>query len=276
MLGSFHITTVRNVPIRVHFTTLILLLVMARNFQNPLVAVVYTFFILLSVALHELGHTVVSQRYGTKVQDILLTPIGGIARLQGLPENPRHEIRIALAGPYVSLLLFFLGAGLFILTLQLGLPPELPFAFAWINAMLFLFNLLPNFPMDGGRVLRATLTRKKGALESTRISAQVGKFMSITFMVVGFVSENISLMVVGAFILMSAGSEYRMMRMKHWQNQQMGGPGMDAAEADFQASPPPYATKQGPKVPDNLFGDILITFRDLFEEICASCSTRAR
>lgn len=277
MLGSFHITTVRGVPIRLHFTALFLVIWIAGQVPDLLTALVISTLLLASVALHELGHTVVAQRYGVTVQDILLTPIGGMARLRGLPENPRHEIRIALAGPYVSLLLAVSGFLLALLTLRLGLRLDLTAWMAGINLMLFLFNLIPSFPMDGGRVLRGCLTRSKGALEATRLAAKIGKSISVAFIVFGFLSGRFSLALIGVFIMMSAGSEYRMMQMKHWQEQQLGGMQVEAEDAGFQAGPPPYASStRRPSLPDNLFGDMVITWRDLYEEVCSGCFRRFR
>lgn len=266
MLGSFFITEIRGVPIRLHFTALFLIPWIFAQVPNLLVTLIICVLILGSVGLHELGHTIVSQRYGVDVQDIILTPVGGVARLRGLPDDPRHEIRIALAGPYVSL---FLAVASFILTLgvtRLGLT-SFPFGLlAVLNLMLFLFNLLPSFPMDGGRVLRGVLSQKMGALEATRIAAKTGKIMCIGFIVLGLATNNFSLVIIGIIILTLSGSEYRMMRMKHWHEQQTGGQTADPSGAHFTAGPPPYASSQGPHVPDNLLGDVLLTFRDLYQE----------
>ena len=264
MLGSFLITEIRGVPIRLHVTAFFLLPMIYNQIPSPLTTLLVSCLILLSVALHELGHTVVAQRYGITVHDIVLTPIGGMARLRGLPENPRHEVRIALAGPYVSLLLAVTGFVLTLLSLRLGLRLQI---FGWLtglNLMLFLFNLLPSFPMDGGRILRGCLTRKKGAVEATRIAAKIGKSISVVFIIFGLASGRVSLALIGLFIMMSAGSEYRMMKMKHWQKQHLGGGGLE--DADFVAGPPPYASSQQRNLPDNLIGDIVLTFRDLYEE----------
>src|SRR5690606_19955939 len=104
----------------------------------------FAVLLLLSVALHELGHTIVAQRYGIRVQDIILTPIGGVARTAGLPEDPHKEVRIALAGPYISLALAILGGALaFIMAHTLFRGSTIIFlVFALMNLSLFLFNLL--------------------------------------------------------------------------------------------------------------------------------------
>lgn len=267
MIGTFLLFTVRDVPIRIHFTAFFLLPMIYQPGGSLVFALLFSVMILSSVCLHELGHTVVAQRYGVSVQDIVLTPIGGVARLRGLPENPHHEIRIALAGPYVSLVLAFLGALLTYLSVQI-LPRALTgyfFYFAVLNTVLLLFNVLPSFPMDGGRVLRGWLSLKKGPLEATRIASSLGKVLSITFIVIGLTIHQTSLAIIGIFILISAGSEYRMVKLKAWQT---GGSHASAPlESDFTASPPPYETSSTPKIPSGLAGDFLITAQDLYQEI---------
>jgi Zn-dependent protease len=269
MFGSYHITTVRGVPIKIHvLTILIMLLIIGGDILSGLLFIAALLF---SVALHELGHTVVSQRYGIQVQDIILTPIGGGARLKSLPENPRHEIRIALAGPYVSFALAVVGYALSMIFQILGLGPVAIFLwwFSVLNLILGVFNLLPSFPMDGGRILRGWLTQRKGALEATRIASQLGKYMAGVFIVYGIVTNTFNLIFIGLFILMAANSEYKMMQVKTWQEQQFGGNAMGGG-AEFVASPPPYAKKKTP-APDGLFGDMLITVQDLITETCRSC-----
>lgn len=275
MIGSFLLTTVRDVPIRIHFTAFFLLPLIYNVVPSLWVALLYSLIILLSVTLHELGHTVVAQRYGIQVRDIVLTPIGGVARLTGIPENPHHEIRIALAGPYVSLMLGILGAVFCFLSTFIGIPLlfALFFMFTAINTMLLLFNMLPSFPMDGGRVLRGWLSQKRGALEATRIASQIGKYMSIGFIVIGLTTGRFSLALIGVFILISGGSEYRMMQVKAWQEAQLGVDSL-SPEPEFTADPPPYAHASTLHTLEGFPGDLLITFRDLYQEICRNCLRR--
>ncbi len=277
--------TVRGVPIKVHVTAFFLLpwfygAVEAMGMPSSWtlwITLLFITLLLTSVALHELGHTIVAQRYNMRVQDIILTPIGGVARLRGEVENPRHEIRIALAGPYVSLALAL--TGLLISRLSYAQGWELIgatfYIFAFMNGMLFAFNLLPSFPMDGGRVLRGVLAQKKGMLEATRIAAGLGKSIAIAFLVIGLSPRRTNLAIIGVFILWAAGSEYRMMKLKAMQEQMFGGTsiGPNAGEGDLNqvdVSPPPYASEQkkSPRVALNGFlGDVVMTARDLFEEV---------
>ncbi len=269
MFGTFHLFTVRDVPIRIHFTVFFLVYLFRDSKTSFFYTVLIAGLLLLSVALHELGHTVVAQRYGIRVKDIILTPVGGVARTLGFPDDPHVEVRIALAGPYVSLALAIIGGCLaFIMQHTLFRWSTFTFiVFAVMNLSLFLFNLLPSFPMDGGRILRGTLSLNKGPLEATRIAATIGKIFAVIFIVLGLRYDLFSLLIIGIFILLSAGSEYRMMKVKAWQQ------GYEAPstpiEPDFVVSPPPYEKKSAkPKMPGGLLGDILIAAKDLYEESC--------
>ncbi len=293
MIGSFLITTVRGVPIRLHFTALFLLpWFYGIVDQNPDIVEVWRlpitllliFLLLLSVALHELGHTLVAQRYRMRVQDIILTPVGGVARLMGGVNDPRHEIRIAMAGPYVSLFLAATGYALQwgAYALDWRVLGAFSFYFFMLNLLLFGFNLVPCFPMDGGRVLRGWLAQRKGMMEATRIAAGLGKGISITFMLVGFTTGRYNLLIIGIFIFMAAGSEYRMMRIKAWQEQNLGrtigmpggglGGGLGGAEPEqeVEVSPPPYAPESKSREPKGFAGDLFAAARDLVEETFTS------
>jgi len=255
MLGSYLLTSVRGVPIRIHVTAFFLIpwvygAVAGMGLGGGMtlwITLLFITFLLTSVALHELGHTVVAQRYHMRVQDIVLTPIGGVARLRGAVENPRHEIRIALAGPYVSLLLAVAGL---VLSRQ-AYAMEWMFAgaalqlVAFMNGMLFAFNLLPCFPMDGGRVLRGVLAQRKGMLEATRIAAGLGKSLAVLFFALGLLLARVNWIVIGIFIFLAAGSELRMMQFKAVQDQMQGGGFGTGAGPDLnqvEVSPPPYAS----------------------------------
>ena len=269
MFGTFHLFTVREVPIRIHFTVFFLVFLLRDSQTSFFYTVLFAMLLLLSVALHELGHTIVAQRYGLSVKDIILTPIGGVARTTGFPEDPHIEVRIALAGPYVSLMLALLGGTLaFIMEHTLFKWSTFTFVvFAIMNLSLFLFNLLPSFPMDGGRILRGTLSLKKGPLEATRIAATIGKIFAVLFILLGIRYDLFSLLIIGVFIMLSAGSEYRMMKLKAWQ--QGGVPQKTPVETDFVASPPPYEKQSSKlKMPGGILGDLLITAKDLYEESC--------
>ena len=164
------------------------------------------------VVLHELGHALAARRYGISTPDITLLPIGGLARLSRMPEKPAEEVVIAIAGPLVNVVI----AGvLFLLGADLSLDPEriVTYGDAFIsqlvviNLYLFAFNLIPAFPMDGGRVLRALLAFRLGRGRATRIAARVGQGLAIVFALLGLVWGNVLLMLIAGFVFLAAGSE---------------------------------------------------------------------
>jgi Zn-dependent protease len=174
------------------------------------------------VVAHELGHAVAARRYGIAVEDIVLLPIGGVARLQRMPSDPRQELVVALAGPAVNLaqvvllVPFVLGALLW-QRFQTG-AAQWPDAMTpgWlnigafllmVNLSLLLFNMLPAFPMDGGRVLRALLAMRYPSLKATMIAAGVGRFFAFLFAVFAIWSGNFFVGSVAYFVFAGARSE---------------------------------------------------------------------
>jgi len=191
MLSSSKIGRFFGIDFYVHGTFWILpLLIVFSGFANGGleaaafdVAVVFALF--GCVALHEVGHALAARSYGIRTRDITLYPIGGVASLEGMPRNPWHEIVVALAGPAVNLAI---AAGLF-LGLTAGslafpvkgasLAHDFMVQLFWINIGLLLFNLIPAFPMDGGRVFRALLSTRLGRLRATEIAARVATLIAI-------------------------------------------------------------------------------------------------
>jgi Zn-dependent protease len=164
------------------------------------------------VVLHELGHALVARRFGISTRDITLYPIGGIARLERFPERPAQELLVAIAGPLVNVVLAFaIYAGLVLSGVDpVGSPFSIGNSFAvqlmWINVSLALFNLLPAFPMDGGRVLRAVLSFRIERARATAIAAWIGRGFAVLLALVGLASSTM-LVVIAAFIWISAGHE---------------------------------------------------------------------
>jgi Zn-dependent protease len=167
-----------------------------------------------SVLLHELGHALTARRFGIHTQDIILTPLGGMARVLSMPRNPKQEIAIAIAGPIVSISL----AGLaFLASFPLVFFPFAPpivheavLILFWTNLMLALFNLVPALPMDGGRVLRGILALKRDHLTATRIAARVGRILAVVGGIYAIANGNFTLGLIAVFIYITAGSEVRM------------------------------------------------------------------
>ncbi|MCA9523242.1 MAG: site-2 protease family protein [Myxococcales bacterium] len=173
------------------------------------------------VLMHEYGHALAARRYGIGTRDITLYPIGGVASLEDMPRNPKHELVVALAGPAVNLVM---AALLFIVLNATGMLVG-PAALAtgagsflaklfWINLGLFLFNMLPAFPMDGGRVLRSILAMRTSSLRATEIAATVGRTIAASLMVLGLVTTP-TLTLIGFFIWFAAGRERAAARYQH-------------------------------------------------------------
>ncbi len=232
MGGSFKIGRAFGIEIKVHWTFFLLLIFFAfLGFQESgnvlggviTAAVVVALFI--CVLLHEFGHSLVAQRLGIEVPDITLLPIGGLARLKSLPEKPWDEVKIAIAGPLVNIVLapvFFVLA--YLLGANLLAPPDLLSGLeslgqvlaylGYINIALALFNLLPAFPMDGGRVLRGLLATRFGVVRATDISSSVGQFFAIAFFLFGLLGGQIILALIAVFIFFGASGEAQMVRQR--------------------------------------------------------------
>jgi Zn-dependent protease/predicted transcriptional regulator len=178
------------------------------------------------IVLHELGHALTARRYGFKTRDITLLPIGGVARLERMPDDPKQELLVALAGPAVNVVLAgLLFAVLLALGWAVGSPEQLAAELSTpggnllvqlfaANIFLALFNLLPAFPMDGGRVLRAILAMRMDYVRATRIAAEIGQGMAILFGLVGLLGGGLLLMVIAFFVWVGAAAEAGMVQFK--------------------------------------------------------------
>jgi Zn-dependent protease/predicted transcriptional regulator len=172
------------------------------------------------VVLHELGHSLVAQQLGVQVKSITLLPIGGVAGLRNIPEQPWHEIAITVAGPMVNvviacLLLPFTGLPSHLLFIEMPHDMRgLLLTLAQSNIMLFLFNCIPAFPMDGGRLLRALLALVIPYRRATAVAAAIGQGLAIVFVLVGLKMSSLWLIIIGAFIFMAAEGEERMVRIR--------------------------------------------------------------
>jgi Zn-dependent protease/predicted transcriptional regulator len=222
MKGSLNLANIFGIRVSIHWTfSLLIAYIVFSNWraghspEQILWAVFFTLCIFATVFLHELGHAFAAKRFNIQVKSITLLPIGGLASLESMPEKPMEEFIIAIAGPLVNLAIAMLTA-LFIdtnsltnlaSTVQQGIDASnfLTYFFL-INIWLVLFNLIPAFPMDGGRVLRALLGFKFKHHVATKIAARIGQFIALIFIFIGF-SSNPFLIVIGVFILFSAQSE---------------------------------------------------------------------
>ena len=211
------------IPVRIHVTFPLILIFLGAeawlngSWQEALWAVALIFSVFVCVVLHELGHSLQVRRYGIAVKDIVLLPIGGMARVESIPEVPRQEIIVAISGPAVNFTL----AGLFMIILLVKQAPidlETDFIanlFA-INIVLGTFNLIPAFPMDGGRILRGLLALRMPYIKATRYARSVGQLIAILFVITGFVDNRfIMLSVIAIFIYFGATNEERMIKIKY-------------------------------------------------------------
>ncbi|MBC8206717.1 MAG: site-2 protease family protein [Kiritimatiellales bacterium] len=233
---SYNLTAVMGIPIRVHLTLVILLLFVA--FTRGLSGVLIAVGVFASVALHELGHSWVAIRKGCQVREIMLLPIGGVAKMSHIPSRPRDEFLIAAAGPLASFLL----AVLFWLLTATGGFTQFFINLFVINLMLCLFNLLPSFPMDGGRIFRAFMTPRLGRLKATALAARIGRIMAVAFGIFGLFNGNFILILIAIFIYNAAGAEYRAVYAQHMSQEWF----TVEPQADIHVSPPPYAHKAPP------------------------------
>ena len=239
-MRNFHITTVWGIPIRVNVSLLVFLPVLAWIIGSGAQIEVYTGIVsglagvaldldrltagstpwliggaaavglFASVALHELGHAWAAMRYGLRVESITLWILGGLASLEAMPKEWNRELVIALAGPAVSVLV---GVGCYAALFALPASAQVTlFVVGWLavtNLLLAVFNMLPAFPMDGGRVLRALLSRNRPYAAATRIAARIGTGFAVLFAVVGVLSISPMLLLLALFVYGAAASESR-------------------------------------------------------------------
>jgi len=183
--SSYYLFTVFGIPVKADISLIILAFLFITNFENPFYGLLGGIILLISILLHELGHSLVAIAFGCRVRDITLMMLGGCASLLSIPRKAWQELLMAFAGPAVSLALAILG---FVFTFTplrhlVGVLDTLSFAFLYlmyINSVLFVFNLLPAFPMDGGRILRAFLQQFfMSKVRATWIASRLGRFIAI-------------------------------------------------------------------------------------------------
>ena len=220
MRWSYTIGRFAGTEVKIHVTFLLLLAWIAYTaYQDAGTAAAVSdtlFFVcfFFCILLHEFGHIRMARRFGVRTPDVILLPIGGVARLERIPEEPRQELLIALAGPAVTLAIILalaavvLGSGQ-AMVLRDPLAGEVPFAARLLvsNLLVLVFNLIPAFPLDGGRVLRALLARKLGLVRATRIAGMVGQLFAVGLGLVGVMLHAPLTMLVAFFIFLGAGTE---------------------------------------------------------------------
>ncbi len=208
MNGSIKIGSILGITLRLHVLLLVLLVILIRWGESPLV-----FAVLFGcVLLHELGHSLVALAFGIRVVDITLWPLGGMARMSQIPESTRIEALIAIAGPAVNFVLALLGL---LASGSFDYPPRDLFQwFSLVNLSMGVFNLLPAFPMDGGRILRALLGWRGDWLGATEHAVWIGRWFALALFLLGF-TGLLALPLVGLFIWWSGNQELAAVRARH-------------------------------------------------------------
>lgn len=219
MAWSVTIGTLFGTKLRIHFTFLIFLIWIgiaywvAGGAGAALTGLAFILLLFACVVAHEFGHILTARRYGVRTPDVTLLPIGGVARLERIPEKPAQELAVALAGPMVNVVI----AGVLILLLgtqaletamrETFEPADILPRLALANLFLAVFNLVPAFPMDGGRALRAVLATRLPRVRATKVAATVGQMMAFGFALLGLVSGNAILIFIGLFVYFGASAE---------------------------------------------------------------------
>ncbi|MBQ4819662.1 site-2 protease family protein [Aquimarina sp. MMG016] len=229
MKGVLNLGKVFNVKIEIHWTFIFILawvifseLESGGTLQNALMNTIFILLLFVCVVCHEFGHILIARKFGVATKKITLLPIGGVASMETIPENPKQELWIAIAGPAVNLaialiLLLFINLSVFIdsnpdqikeLVGHINLNNLVIYLFS-ANIMLALFNFIPAFPMDGGRVLRALLAMKMDRVTATSIASGIGQFLALVFVFLGIL-YNPFLILIALFIFFGAYSENKM------------------------------------------------------------------
>jgi len=217
MKWSYRIARIAGIDVKIHITFLLLLAYFGVTdwrdggaFQGIL-SMAFILLLFLCVLLHEFGHAMAGRHYGIRTPDITLLPIGGVARMQGGLQKPWQEFVIAVSGPAVNVVI----AGVLWVVLLLFpdlVDPKHPISsqilpnLMMINLALVMFNMIPAFPMDGGRVLRALLAMKLNYLKATKIAARTGQVLAVGFVIVGLGWDPM-LLFIGLFVFTAAREE---------------------------------------------------------------------
>ena len=214
MKYSVKIGSVWGIPVELHITFILLMVAVFALSYPELYYFVLVMFLFAFVVVHELSHSIVAKHYGIKVRKIVLYPIGGVSEIEEIPEKPRIEWRMAISGPLTSfiigavlLLMYVIRTGIFPNILSLTLTGDLMLDLASLNLFLGAFNLVPAFPMDGGRVFRALLAERLKFTDATKYAAFIGRFLAILMAILGVALYNLGLIIIGVFIYIGASEE---------------------------------------------------------------------
>ncbi|UCG00308.1 MAG: site-2 protease family protein [Candidatus Heimdallarchaeota archaeon] len=214
MKYSYKIISINGIDLNLHITFIALFVLLFLVTFPQIYSVILFGLLFISVTVHELAHSLLAKRNNLPVNKIVLYPIGGAAQIEDIPDNPSVELKVAAIGPVSSLVIGVISLLIhFLYPLQMSTTPLfigtgfIFFDIGSLNLILAIFNLIPAFPMDGGRVLRASLTMwKKDLIEATKTAASIGRFFALIMIVIGFIS-NLWLIIIGFFIYWGAAQE---------------------------------------------------------------------
>lgn len=232
MKWSWKIGAIKGIDIYIHFTFFLLLagfgissLISQQSLAASFGSMLYIILLFTIVVLHELGHSLTAKHFGIDTRQITLLPIGGVAQLERMPEKPVQELLISIAGPAVNVVLalallvlsYFVSSFGTVSSIAL-ISSEFIFKLVGVNVALAVFNLIPAFPMDGGRVLRAILALRGSYLLATKNALNVSKVFAVLFGIIGIFS-NPFLIIIAIFVWIAGSQEYEMVKMKHtWKS----------------------------------------------------------
>ncbi len=227
---SLHIGNPFGIRVSIHWTFLLLIawvvaigLMRELTLQQILVHILFVISVFVCIVLHELGHSLTALKFGGKVRGITLLPIGGMANMTKMPETPREDFIVSAAGPLVNVVIAV------IIWLVVSITGTVDFKnidyetitlnnffvlLIAVNLFIVAFNLIPAFPMDGGRIFRSALSNKMSRVEATRVAKDIGQFFAIAFIIVGLF-VNPFLVIIGIFIFMGAKAEYEMIKYQN-------------------------------------------------------------
>jgi Zn-dependent protease/CBS domain-containing protein len=242
--GSFRVAKFFGIPVELHWSFALLLgwiifssISSGANAWGVFINVAFVLSLFTCVVLHEFGHALTARRFGVNTKDIILSPIGGIARLDKLPEKPFQEFLVAIAGPAVNVVIAFLlmpyliifpvpgfFENLFTMAIFRGAPLEFVPGLITINFLLAAFNMLPAFPMDGGRILRSLLAIKFPRVTATKVAARIGQLFAVLFILwailpdaylpFGISNGGLLTAFIGMFVFLTANQELQSAKLE--------------------------------------------------------------
>ncbi len=232
MERAFTLATIAGIPVKIHWTFGFLIFGIwwiqmqeSLSITGVMFLTIYVLILFGCVVMHEYGHALTARRYGIATRDIILSPIGGLARLEELPEQPWQEFKVAFAGPMVNIIIAAI-LGIFLLITGHPLFPNfdsievlynkigLVQLVLFMNLILFVFNLIPAFPMDGGRILRALLSLRMPRIRATFVAMVIARVLAVPIFIFGLMNSQIILSLIAVFVFFSSASEYGQIKFK--------------------------------------------------------------